>query len=282
MTLDMFIPAMWEASILENLNDKHVYAALLTREYEGAISEAGDTVRIQSVGRITVSAYVKNSTTISIQNPIGASQVLVIDQSNYFAFEIDDVDKRQQTPKLFHEFTEEAAWAIAEVADLDIAAVLSAGVASTTTRAAATAVGPDAGNDDAYRILVDLDVLLTNNNVPRSNRWVVVPPWFEGLLRLDPKFVSFGTSENIKNLKNGMIGTAAGFTIHVSNNVPNSGGAYDIIAGYKGAAAYAEQLNKTEAYRPQDAFSDALKGLHLYGRKVLRPTGLAKVVATAA
>jgi N4-gp56 family major capsid protein len=278
----MFIPTMWEVDILENLNDKHVYAALLTTEYEGTISEAGDTVRIQSVGRITVSPYVKNSTTISIQNPIGASQVLLIDQSNYFAFEIDDVDKRQQTPKLFHEFTAEAAWAIAETADLDVAAVLSAGVATANTLTAATAVGINAGNDDAYKLLVDLDVRLTESNVPRQNRWVVVPPWFEGLLRMDPKFVSFGTSENLKMLKNGLVGTAAGFTIHVSNNVPNSNGAYDIIAGYKGAAAYAEQLNKTEAYRPQDAFSDALKGLHLYGRKVLRPTGLAKVVATAA
>ena len=283
MTLDMFIPTEWHDRILENLNDEHVYASLLTRDYEGDISQAGDTVRIQSVGRINVATYTKNSTTITVQDPIGASQVLLIDQSNYFAFDIDDIDKRQQKPELMDAFTKEAAWSLADTADADIAAVLSAGVATANILTAATSVGTGATDDDAYELLVDLGVVLTRNNVPKSGRWVVVDPAFEGVLRKDPRFVSFGTSENLATLKNGEIGKAAGFRILVSNNVPVANGTdYDIIAGYMGAAAYAEQLNKVEAFRPQSGFSDALKGLHLYGRKVLRPTGLAKVVVTYA
>lgn len=283
MTLDMFIPTEWHDRILANLNDAHVYAALLSREYEGDISQAGDTVRIQSVGRINVATYTKNSTTITVQDPIGASQVLLIDQSNYFAFDIDDIDKRQQKPELMDAFTKEAAWSLADTADADIAAVLSAGVATANILTPATAVGTGATNDDAYELLVDLGVKLTQNNVPKDGRWVVVDPQFEGVLRKDPRFVSFGTDANLAVLKNGEIGRAAGFRILVSNNVPVANGTdYDIIAGYMGAAAYAEQLNKTEAFRPQGGFSDALKGLHLYGRKVLRPTGLAKVVVTYA
>lgn len=283
MSVDMFIPSEWSARILENLNDAHVYAARLTTEYEGEIAQAGDSVRVNSVGRITVATYTKNSTTISIQNPIGASQVIIVDRSNYFAFEIDDIDKRQANVDLMDAYTVEAAWALADTADADLASVLSAGVATANVLTAATAVGTGATNDDAYEILVDLDVKLTTNNVPKAGRWVVVPPWFEGVLRKDPRFVSFGTPQNLATLKNGSVGMAAGFEILVSNNVPVANGTdYAIIAGYKGAAAYVEQLNKVEAFRPQDAFSDALKGLHLYGRKVLRPTGLAKIVCTAA
>lgn len=282
MTLDAFIPQEWSSRIQKNLNDKHVYAALLTREYEGDIGDVGDSVRINSIGRINVASYTKNSTSITVQHPIAASQVLPIDQSNYFAFDVDDVDKKQAKPALMDAFAVEAAWSLSDTADADVAAVLSAGVATANILTAATAVGINAGNDDLYNLLVDLGVRLTESNVPLDGRWVVLPPWCEGVLRKDARFVSFGTPENIKNLKNGSIGMAAGLAIHISNNVPVTALAYDVIAGYSGAGAFVEQLNKVEAYRPQSAFSDALKGLHLYGRKVIRPTGLAKVVVTAA
>ena len=78
------------------------------------------------------------------------------------------------------------------------------------------------------------------------------------------------------------IGTAAGFKVSESNNVPVSGSAYTVIAGYRGAATYAEQINDPVGYAPEDAFSEAMKGLHLYGAKVTRPYALASVVATSA
>jgi hypothetical protein len=282
MSLDGFIPQFWSANLLENLRDAHVYASLMSREYEGEIKGPGDSVRIQSVGRPTIAAYTKNSTTITPENLTGAAQVLVVDQANYFAFEIDDIDKTQQKPKLMDEFAREAAWALSETADTDLADELWAGIATANVLTAASSVGTGAADDDAYEILVNLAVKLSENNV-RGDRWCVVPDWFHGMLQKDSRFVSFGTSPNLDVLKNGgPITSVSGMKVHVSHNVPINGSAYRIIAGYKGSAAYAEQIMKTEAFRPQSSFSDALKGLHVYGRKVLRPTTLAGIEVTQA
>lgn len=280
MTLNSVIPAVWSAKLLMNLNDAHVYADLLTREYEGEIKSAGDSVRINTVGRVNISTYAKNSTSLTRETLDTAAQVLIVDQVHYFDFDIDDVDAAQQKPKVMSAFMTEAAWGFSDTIDSDIATVLSAGAGTTNT--AATSVGTGATDDDAYEVLVDLGVTLTSNNVPKQGRWVVIPPWYEGMLLKDPRFVSFGTAQNGDALKNGKIGRAAGFEIRVSNNVPVATLDFTIIAGVNSAAAYAEQLRDVEPYRPHDGFSDAVKGLLLYGRKVLDPSRLVKVVATQA
>jgi N4-gp56 family major capsid protein len=282
LSLANFIPQEWSAQILENLNDKHVYAQLANTDHEGEIKGFGDSVRINSVGRVAISSYTRNSTSLSFENVDGAGQVLVIDQSNYFAFEIDDLDKAQTKPKLMQAYTTEAAWGLSDTADAQIASNLTAGVATANTLTAATSVGVGDSDDDAYQLLVDLDTRLTINNVPGSGRWVVIPPWFLGVLRKDPRFVSFGTDGNRTTLLNGEIGQVANMTVHISNNVPVSGSDYTVIAGHAIASSFAEQISEVEGLRPEAAFSDALKGLHLWGHKVTRPTALAEVVATAA
>ena len=283
MALDNFIPQLWAAELLLNLNDAHIYAACFNRDYEGDISEAGDTVRINSIGRVTITTYEKNTTSLNMQHLQGAQEVLLIDQANYYNFEIDDVDARQQKPKLMRAAMQEAAWGIADTVDARLGqTVLRTGVAVGSQLTALTSCGTGASDDDVYEALVDLGVKLDENNVSKNGRWVVVTPWFHGLLLKDPRFVSFGTPENRGVLANGAVGRAAGFEIKESNNVYVSGSAYTIIAGSMQAATYAEQINDPEAYRPQDAFSDAMKGLHLSGALVTRPYALASVACTAA
>jgi len=282
MSLDNFIPTAWTSRLLQNLNDAHVYGQCVNRDYEGEIREAGDTVKIQSIGRVAIVPYTKNVTTLTPETLQDAGLMLAVTESKAFCFEIDDVDAAQQKPKVMSEAMREAAWGLRDVADDFLATTLAAGVAAGNILSAVT-VGVGAADDDAYEALVDLDVKLSENNVPREGRWVVVPPWYEGLLRKDPRFVSFGTDPNRGLLVGGKaIGGASGFQVYLSNNVPVSGSAYTVIGGYKGAATYAEQVNKVEAFRPEGAFSDAVKGLHLYGAKVTRPYALAKVAATAA
>lgn len=285
MTLNNMIPTAWAVKLLENLNDAHVYSPFLNRDYEGQISVVGDTVKINSIGRVTITAYTKNGALGAPETLDDGQLMLAITEAQSYNFEIDDIDKRQQQPKMMNEAMEEAAWGLSDVADAFLATMLEAGVATASpdnTLAAAGSVGTGASDDDAYELLVDLGVLLDESNVPGSGRWAVVPPWFHGALLKDPRFVSFGTDANRALLKNGQIGEAAGFTVAKSNNVPLSGSAYTIIAGYRGAATYAEQINDPEGYRPEASFSDAMKGLHLYGAKVTRPYALASVVATAA
>ena len=283
MSLNFFIPGVWAVSLLENLNKAHVYASCFNQEYEGDISAFGDSVRINSMGRVTVGSYTKNSTSVTIETLDDAQQVLIIDQSKYFAFEIDDIDKRQQKPKLMDDAMREAAYALKDTADTYLAAKLVAGVASGNVLSAAGSVGTGASDDDAYELLVDLGVKLDESDVPSIDRWVVIPPWFHGMLLKDPRFVSFGTPENRSAIRNGEVGeTIDGFTVKVSNNVPVSSSDYDIIAGWTGAGTYAEQINDPEALRPESSFSDALKGLHLYGSQITRPNALARVLATSA
>jgi hypothetical protein len=134
---------------------------------------------------------------------------------------------------------------------------------------------------DAYdKILVPLKVQLDNSNVSTIGRYCIVPPWLHGRLLLDSRFIKVNESGTEQGLRNGMVGRTAGFDILLSNNAPNpTGDDYVVQAGTPMAISYAEQINKTEAYRPQGSFSDAVKGLHLYGGKLVRPEAIA--VATA-
>ena len=275
MSVDRFVPSLWAATLLENLNDAHVAVNLCNRNYEGDISQSGDTVRITSIGRVTIDNYVKNSTSISPETLDDSQQVLTIDQAKYFAFQVDDVDARQvrDDGALMDVAMRDAAWGLGDAADTS---VLSAMQSQGATGNALGALTIGTGNVDAYENIVDLAVKLDENNVPRQGRWCIIPPWYHGWLQKNANFVSYGTQANREDLENGIIGAAAGMRIVVSNNLPSaSTGRNYVIAGHEMGVTYAEQINSVEAYRQESAFSDAVKGLHLYGYKITRPYVLA-------
>lgn len=280
MAITRFRPQIWSAQLLVSLKKTMVYGGpgIVNRDYEGEISAAGDTVKITSISRPTIGTYVPNVTKITPEQLTDAQRNLVIDQSKYFAFEVDDVDARQAKGNVMPEAMNEAAYALADVADQYIASLYT-GVATANNLGtiSVTAATPT----DAYdKVLVPLKVTLDDANVPTNGRYVVVPPWFHGRLLLDSRFIKINEAGTSEGLRNGMVGRAAGFDILLSNNAPNpSGDDYVVQAGTPMAISYAEQINKTEAYRPQDSFADAVKGLHLYGAKLTRPEAIA--VATA-
>nr|DAI52415.1 MAG TPA: Major capsid protein [Caudoviricetes sp.] len=272
MSVKNFIPQIWSARLLAHLDKIHVYAGLVNRDYEGEITQFGDTVKINQIGDITIKKY----TGAKIDDPdelTGEQNTLVIDQANYFNFAIKDVDNAQTNPKLMNEAMARAAYGLNDTIDSLLAGIMVAG--------AAGAIGSDESpivptKDDAYDLLVDLGTELTEKNVPLVGRWVVVPPFYHGFLQKDSRFVGNGTDVNMAILQGGHIGAAAGFQIYVSNNVPNTEGAkYKILAGTNAGASFAEQITETEGYRPESNFSDAVKGLHLCGVKVLQKDALA-------
>lgn len=305
MTVTNFNPTIWSKSFLYNLNKRHIHADVMNRDYEGEIKTAGDTVKISSIGRMTTQAYTRNAglggtaaspTITAIRRPeilIGSSMFLTISEADYFNFAIDDVDGFQQSPKLMDKAMKEAAYAMANVVDLFCNSALQTGVAGTTSgtgnRLTARTLGVGSGDDDAYEALVDLGTKLREQDVT-GDMYVIVPPWFTGLLQKDARFTNYGTAQNLSVLVNGKIGRAAGFEIMESNNLSGatagtlavSGGVYTVLACVKDAATFAEHIDKIEAFRPQDGFNDAVKGLHLYGAKVTRPYALASVAVTQA
>lgn len=305
MSIANFNPTIWSAGFLVNLNRRHVHVDVMNRDYEGEIKAFGDSVKIGSIGRVTVRDYTRNAgmggtaaspTVTALARPEitqGSSLFLVIDQDKYFNVAIDDVDKKQQKPKLMDDLMREAAYAMANTMDLFANSTLQTGVSGTSdgtgNRLQARFLGVGAGDDDAYEALVDLGVKLKENDV-FDDYWAIVPPWFIGLLQKDVRFTNYGTGENRNTLENGIIGRAAGIELRESNNLSGatagtvavSGGVYTILAGVKSAATFADQLEGMEAFRPQDGFNDAVKGHEVYGAKVTRPFALASVACTKA
>lgn len=280
MAITNFIPEVWAAELLSSLKKSLVFAGPQTvnRNYEGEVSQMGDTVHIVSISRPTVAAYVKNVTSIVPETLTDADRTLLIDQCNYFAFEVDDVDMRQSRNggALMSEAASEAAYAIADGIDLSVAALYAD--ADTANEISTTAITTGAL---ALEGLVNLKVKLDNANVPQQGRYVIVPPWYLGKLLLSDTFVRVDASGTSEALRNGLVGRAFGFDVFVSNNVTNvTGDDYLVCAGYTGAITFAAQINKVEAYRPESAFSDALKGLSLWGAKLVRPSGIATLTAS--
>ena len=280
MALD-FIPTVWAARLLVALEDALIYgqANVCNRDYEGEVRQAGNTVKVASIGEIEVDNYAKNTDIGDPQVLSDDEQNLLIDQSKYFNFFIDSVDRAQTNVNVMDEAMKQSAWKLRSIADTFIAGLMAAGVdAGNTIGSSTTPKVPT--KDTAYEYMVDLGVLLDESNTPIDGRFVVVPAWFHGLLLKDERFVRSGTMPAERRLANGEVGEAAGFTILKSNNVPNTSGTkYKIIAGHRIATAYVEQILDVQTYKPEKRFGDAVKGLHVYGAKVVRATALAQLIA---
>lgn len=283
MSINNFVSTVWANAILENLNDAAVYMNCVNRDYEGEIRGVGDTVQINSVGRVTIGTYTPNTWNITPEVLDGAGQKLTITEKNYFAFGIDDVDKAQMKSSVMAAAMKEAAWGLKDTADSFLATTIKASVATANT-VGAVIVGEDGGDTTAYRLLVRAKRLMDDANTPKNDRWGVVPNWFQEELLLDPRFTGFGTSGNRATAMSGAVEDLLGFKLMFSNNVPVSGSEYSLLFGYKGAVTYAESVpeGQPEAYRPEGGFVDAVKGLYVYGAKVTRPSNLVLIPATQA
>ena len=273
-----FIPEIWSAMMLESLKKELVYAgpSVVNRDYEGEIRNMGDTVRIRSISRPTIASYTKGSTTITPEQLTDAQRSLNIDQAKYFAFEVDDIDQAQGPGGELEAGLMEAVYGLRDTADQYVAALYTGAQSANQIGTVSVTTGAL-----AYTQLRKLKVKLDEANVPQQGRFVVVPPWYHGLLLEEDKFVRVDASGTDQALRNGLVGRALGFDVLVSNNAPLvTGDDYAVLAGYPKAIAFAEQIFKVETYRPENAFGDAIKGLHVYGAKLVRPDGIATVVAS--
>lgn len=282
MAISNFVPEIWAGQLLSALNHSLVFAGpgVVNRNYEGQLNAAGDTVKITAVNAPTVSTYTKDSTTVTPATLTDTTQSLVITQAEYFAFEIDDIDYRQSVSggALLADAASQAGFALADNADQFLAGEMNddtlAGNKTAATEIATPAV--------AVQTLIDLMVTLDGTNTPKQGRYVIVPSWFHALLVGSPSFLDASQSGSADALRNGSVGRAFGFEILVSQNTISSDSGDDnvIQAGHPSAVTFAQNIASVEAYRPEASFSDALKGLSVYGGKVIRPGLLANVVGS--
>lgn len=278
MSILRFRPEIWAAVLQQALEKALVFAApgLVNRDYEGEISAMGDTVHISAVGDPTISNYAAGDT-ITYEDLTDAGQTLLIDQGKMFAFKVDDIDKRQAKGNVMTTAMERAAYLLRDQADQFIANKYTGAAAANQLGTVAVTTG-----DIAYNTLVDLGTKLDEANVGTEGRVAIIPPWYHGLLRKNVNFINAEKSaDGGAALRNGVVGQAAGFEIRKSNNVVLvTGDDYAVMAGVDGAISYADQIVETEALRLQTTFADAVRGLHVYGGKVVRPEMLATVIAS--
>ena len=284
MALTTFIPELWNARLLNALDKAHVFAGLVNRDYEGDIKKQGDTVHINTIGEVTIGTYTKDTDFSSGPQALTATDsTLVINQAKYFNFAVDDIDTAQAAGDIMDKAMQRAAYGLADAADKYLADQLAAAITTANgNQVGTTAVALT--KENVYENIVKMKTILDKANVPTTGRWLVVPPEMVALILQDDRFVKTGGTKAEDTLANGWVARAVGFDIYESNNCNSTNASstttYTITAGDEGACTYAEQISDTEAYRPEKRFADAVKGLHLYGAKVVDPKRLAGLKCT--
>jgi hypothetical protein len=287
VSVSNFIPTLWAGEILSNLNKAQVFAqpGVCNRDYEGEIRQFGDSVKIGAIGPVSVAPYVRNTDMSAPDALNDASTTLIIDQAQAFNIQVDDLDMVQSNVDLVQAGAREASYALSNAQDADIAGLYTDADSANLIGSSGSPVTDLATAGKPYEYVATLKQLLDEANVPGDGRWLIAPPWFYRLLVLDSKFnASPATDITSDVIRNGDVGRRVmGFTMLMSNNVKNYASTnYAIMAGYPGAITLAEQIVKVEGLRMTSRFADQLRGLLVYGRKVVRPGGLAVLFAQKA
>jgi hypothetical protein len=265
MAITNFIPTIWSETLYSELNKNFVAVNHCNRDFEGDIKSKGSVVNICGVGDITVKDYTANTDMSTPQELDDTVTKLEIDRAKFFNFQIDDVNKAQASPKLMEAAMKKAAEAIANEADKYIFSLYSqAGKTIDSTPSEATPL---------FNTVLQAREFLYENNVGDNT---------ELFLEVSPKIASFLLRDKVNTaymntdaLESGYLGSIFGCKIFVCNNVEvghaNGSEVHHCILRTKRAIAFADQLSEVEAYRPEKRFADAVKGLHLYGAKVVYP-----------
>lgn len=272
MAFTNFIPKIWSAQILEDFRNTAVFAGIVNRSYEGD-ARTGNTVHIPGIVDIAVKDYKAANRTTTADDVTDTGVDLLIDQEKSFDFFIDDIDNAQAVTSTMNAYTNSAANGLVEDADKFLAALAVTGGTAVTPGAPATS------GDTAWNVIRDLRKALNKAKVPQDSRVLVVNAEFSALLEEnDAKIMAADTSGDTAGLRNATLGRLLGFTVYNSENLPQTSKP-QVIAMHTSAVAYASQIEKVEPLRAENKFADRLRGLHVYGGKVIRPTAIATYTA---
>src|ERR671911_58420 len=230
MAITNMISQVWSARILLKLQKSLVYAQpqVVRRDFEGEVAAEGDRIHFHSFNDLTIGTYVKDSTTLTYENLTDSRVTLLIDQSKYFAFRVDDINAAQMKPKVIDAAADRASYQLAQVADAYVASLYT-GASSSNPDNIIEVTQATAAN--VYSKFVGLAQRMDENNLPAEGRYAVIPPWVLALLRQDNTFV---TQASPSTVLNGSVGMIAGINLLVSNNVVHTGTPTDdahIMAG---------------------------------------------------
>lgn len=300
-----FVPEVWSKKMLRNFYETTAFMECANTDYEGEIKGQGDSVVIRTTPAITIGDYEVGHAGITYQVPTSDDVVLPIDQSKYWAFRIDDVDKVATDLPLMEKFAADAGERLKISIDTECfeEVVGDADASNRGTTAGAISGNIDLGatyttasGDNAISItstnatdkIVDINNVLDEANIPSEDRWCVIPAWYAAKLKKGDLKQADITGDGTGVIRSGVIGMVDRTKLIQSNtlyHVTEDGGTgadvelFYILAGTKEAMTFALQLTKTEELRIPESFGTYMRGLAVYGRKVVQPTAMVEMVA---
>jgi hypothetical protein len=285
-----FIPEIWSGKLIENFYDATVLAAISNTDYEGEIRNMGDTVNIRTTPEITIKTYVKGQT-LSVENPDKPKLQLVIDKGEYFACVEDDVDKVQSDINLMDTWSKDASERMKIKIDQRVLTDILPDISADNKGATAGRISNniDLGTTgspiaitktNVLEYLVDIGTVLDEANCPEGNRFVVIPAKMAGMIKKSDLKDASLTGDSVSILRNGRLGMIDRFTVYMSHNLSVSSGKFSIIAGHKMGFTFASQMTNMETIRSESTFGNIIRGLQVYGYKVVKPEALAQGIIT--
>ena len=303
-TNSYFLPSIYSRKVLNFFRKSSVVEAITNTDYAGEISAYGDSVKIIKEPVISVSDYTRNSDTTETR--LTDQEInLVVDSAKAFKFIVDDIESNMSHVNFKEVATSSAAYALRDSYDAAVIANMFSGVSTSSTdlvlgadAAAATQTmgqhqggsnsidltGSDGTGADPLDVMAFMAKLLDEQNVPEEGRWFVAPPaWYEQLSQSGSKLMSVDFNAGQGSIRNGLVssGKLRGFDMYKSNNIaaPSTAGG-KVLAGHISSTATAQTIISTETLRDPTSFGDIVRGLHVYGSKVLRPEALVSAFFT--
>jgi hypothetical protein len=287
-----FIPEIWSGKLIENFYDATVLAAISNTNYEGEIRRMGDTVNIRTTPEITIKSYVKGQT-LSVENPDKPKIQLVIDKGEYFACIEDDVDKVQSDVNMMDTWSKDASERMKIKIDQrvltdilpDISALNKGATAGRITgniNLGTTGSPVAVSKTNVLDYIVDMGTVLDEANCPEGDRFLVIPAKMAGMIKKSDLKDASLTGDSVSVLRNGRLGMIDRFTIYMSHNLSVSSGKFSIISGHKMGFTFASQMTEMESLRAESTFGNVIRGLQVYGYKVVKPEALSQGIVTLA
>jgi len=294
-----WVPAVYSQKVQKFFRRASVVEDITNTDYAGEIENFGDTVNIVKEPTITVNDYARGQT-VNTQTLADDRLQLTVDQGSYFAFKVDDIEERQSHVNWEALATSSGAYSLKKNYDYNVLKNIydNAATSAANTGTDGSPIDGDAAADTLADVISAAKTVLDANDVPEENRWFVAPPaYYKQLRKAGAKIMdqSVMADGGASSMRNGMVTDKPlfGFRLYSTNAIAVSSGAassktfgsagsneYAFLYGHKGAVATANHIAKTELIRDPDSFSDIVRGLHVFGRKILRSDAVYSGVIT--
>lgn len=261
-----FIPEVFSKLLQAKFYSSSVLPAISNTDYEGEISGQGDKVHVRTVPTVTINDYTGS---VANQNLTTDTVTLNIDTAKYYSFKVDDVLAAQSDINMLEEASADAAEQMRIAVETDV-------LSSVVGDAGTTMADYTAATGTVLSQILDMAVQLDEDNIPEEGRFIVLSPAQISMLKQTDLKAAYLTGDGTSPLRNGKVGTIDRFTVYQSNLLykPTTGddsGKTHVLAGHSKGITFASQFTNTETVRLTDTFGDAVRGLKVYGSKVINP-----------